>query len=137
MSSRLLWIRRVAPFAWMGFMFWLSAQPHLPSAPEPWLDLLLKKLGHAALYAVLAALWWQAFLTTPISPRQAALWAFIISALYGASDEFHQSFVPGRSARVTDVLIDAAGAAVAILTRERWVPLLRQVPLPRPPLSTR
>ena len=39
--------------------------------------------------------------------------AFIISALYAVSDELHQLFVPGRSAMLKDVLIDAGGAAAA------------------------
>lgn len=36
----------------------------------------------------------------------------IIAGLFAVSDEFHQSFVPGRSAEVRDVLIDTAGATV-------------------------
>jgi len=38
----------------------------------------------------------------------------VASVLYAASDEFHQSFVPGRSCRLLDVLFDATGAAIAL-----------------------
>ena len=38
-----------------------------------------------------------------------------ITAAYAATDEFHQLFVPGRAGRVTDVLIDSAGAFLALL----------------------
>lgn len=119
-----LWARRCAPLVWMALIFWLSSQPHLPSAPEPWLDLLLKKLAHAGMYAVLAALWWQALLTTPMNSASAAFLAVAISAVYGASDELHQYFVPGRNARLTDVLIDALGATAAMMTRRHWTSFL-------------
>ncbi|OHX49748.1 hypothetical protein BB776_04145 [Planococcus salinarum] len=41
--------------------------------------------------------------------------AFAVSALYGASDEFHQLFIEGRSGEFRDVLIDSAGAAAGLL----------------------
>lgn len=40
--------------------------------------------------------------------------AFLICLLYAFSDEFHQMFVPGRNAVLTDVLIDAAGVLVGL-----------------------
>jgi len=56
-----------------------------------------------------------------------ALLAFTVAALYAASAEFHQSFVPHREARFGDVLIDSAGAAIGLLClwllgrwRRRW-----------------
>lgn len=42
-------------------------------------------------------------------------YAFLLTAAYAASDEFHQIFVPGRAGRITDVLIDSAGAFIALL----------------------
>ena len=44
--------------------------------------------------------------------------AFVMTALYAATDEIHQLFVPGRAGRVTDVLIDCIG--VAIITYLLW-----------------
>lgn len=41
--------------------------------------------------------------------------AFVITAVYAASDEFHQLFVPGRSGRVSDVLIDSSGALAGVI----------------------
>lgn len=43
-----------------------------------------------------------------------ALTAWAITTLYGGSDEYHQSFVPGRSPDVFDLFADAIGAAAAI-----------------------
>jgi len=44
-----------------------------------------------------------------------ALTAILLVAAYASLDEFHQSFVPGRTAAVTDVLLDTAGGAAAQL----------------------
>jgi VanZ family protein len=41
--------------------------------------------------------------------------AWLFSAVYGATDEWHQHFVVGRSPALSDWLADAAGAAVMIL----------------------
>lgn len=46
--------------------------------------------------------------------------AFLISAAYAVTDEVHQSFVPGRGGAVTDVLIDASGAALGIVAVVWW-----------------
>lgn len=85
---------------------------------------LVRKLAHATEYAVLAWLWWRALRGSVA--RDARLWgwkqaclALLLSALYAASDEFHQSFVPEREASVLDVVIDSYGAAVGLMVRWR------------------
>lgn len=65
---------------------------------------------------------------TPWSrPKRIAI-AFVFAVLFAASDEWHQTFVPGRDGCVQDVLIDTAGASIATLI------LLRRRPrsLPQP-----
>jgi len=60
------------------------------------------------------------------------LGAFVITVLYGVSDEFHQSFVPGRTPDVADVAADAAGAALALTAAWAWAILVgRRTTLPR------
>jgi len=49
------------------------------------------------------------------SVLRGVLLAFVICVLYAISDETHQIFVPGRSAQISDVLIDSVGAIVGIL----------------------
>jgi len=74
------------------------------------------KVIHAGEYAVLAALLWWALgrsFQLPVMVRASV--AAGSAALYGVSDEFHQSFVPGRAASGFDVLADAGGAVVAVL----------------------
>lgn len=129
----LAWFRSWGPaLLWMGGIFVLSAQPTLPGFPNPWKDLLLKKGGHATAYAVLALLYWRALMlagrsrraAAPVAPdrwRRTALWlAWGLALLYAATDEWHQAYVPGRHARVTDWLIDALGAGLALLAAWRW-----------------
>lgn len=50
-----------------------------------------------------------------LSKLKYLMMAFAIGALYAASDELHQRFVPGRSGQLSDVLLDSAGVAVGVL----------------------
>jgi VanZ family protein len=95
----------------MALIFFVSAQPDLPHAPKPVWDLLLKKAAHAIEYGVLYLLLWQALDRRP--SFVALAWA--LTVLYAASDEFHQTFVPGRKGRWMDLVIDSIGASVAAL----------------------
>ncbi|MBM3133781.1 MAG: VanZ family protein [Chloroflexi bacterium] len=99
----------------MGIIFVFSAQPSLPSLPFATADTILKKAAHFTEYAVLAALSARAFSAgRPL--RRGDLWrALLLTLLYAASDEFHQSFVPGRTGRLGDWGIDALGAGLALL----------------------
>lgn len=80
----------------------------------------VRKSGHVTEYGVLALLFWRA-LRKPFRHDQRpwnwslARLGLMLSACYAASDEFHQSFVPSREARVHDVFIDTCGAAAALL----------------------
>ena len=107
--------------AWMGAIYYLSAQPSLPSAPDPWWDLLLKKGAHMAGYAVLMVLWWRV-LGLCCSKRLALGLAVLLSVLYAVSDEVHQLYVPGRHGSGWDVGIDACGALIAagVLSRSAF-----------------
>ena len=99
----------------MGFLW--------PQAPQPTVELiqfLIRKAGHFSEYAVLAWLLcrsWSAVgpLTITQSRWKSALAAILIAMLYAGSDEWHQSFVPGRSAAVRDVLLDSTGALTAAI----------------------
>lgn len=70
------------------------------------------KLIHLAAYAVMGVLACRAFATLPCLQGAVVLFiaAFIFALVFGLSDEWHQSFVPGRMAEGWDFLADAAGA---------------------------
>lgn len=99
------------PLLLMAVIFFFSSQPDLDSGLGT-LDTVGRKFVHFAEYALLALLWWRAF-RTRLEHRRAALAAFVVTALYAAGDEFHQSFVDGRNGSPVDWLIDCAGAALA------------------------
>ncbi len=110
------------PLAWMGMIFVLSAQPDLPHAPEQWVDTLLKKAGHAVVYGVLAWLYRRALRRHFSAGRaSAALHAASVglAVVYALTDEYHQTFVPGRNGNLLDVAIDGVGACGAMLLNRR------------------
>lgn len=49
-----------------------------------------------------------------MSLRKRAFLAWEITTIYAATDEYHQSFVPGRTASFKDVIIDSCGCIIAI-----------------------
>ena len=100
------------PLIVMCLIFVLSAQPSDP-VDRAWWDVLLRKLAHFTEYAVLTVLWWRALRGFGLSFRGALAGALAVSLAYAASDEFHQTFVEGRHGTPVDVLIDAAGMALA------------------------
>ncbi|MBU0729924.1 MAG: VanZ family protein [Proteobacteria bacterium] len=75
------------------------------------------KILHASAYAFLAGT--AIFAGHPwinrISPNRHTIALMIFCTLYGASDEIHQSFVPGRMASIGDLAADTFGAVLAIL----------------------
>ena len=50
--------------------------------------------------------------------RLAVAWA--VTVIYGATDEWHQSFVPGRTPDINDLLADAVGAFAAVMLVKAW-----------------
>ena len=104
----------VPPIALMGLIFFLSAQPDLSSGLGTW-DLVLRKIGHAAIFGLLCLLWWRALRGLGADNGRALASALLVTVAYAISDEWHQSFVEGRHGSPIDVLIDTAGASVAAL----------------------
>lgn len=99
-------------FLYCGLIYWLSDQPSLP---VPMLFPHQDKVHHGGAYFImglLAARSLNFFIRSPILLILAGL--FFCSA-YGAFDEWHQSFVPGRDADAADWMADTAGAALGIL----------------------
>lgn len=80
---------------------------------------LFQKAGHFAEFGLLAWLLLRAIRLTWRTARHPGAGALVLAALFALSDEFHQAFVPGREPRIRDVIIDLAGAAVAIVIQNR------------------
>ena len=98
-------------------IFIQSSYPASDSLPAfPYAD----KLAHGCGYALLGFLFYRAYRTTGVKNRMVAL--LVISALsaaaYGFSDEFHQYFVPSRTADILDALADAAGGVLGAVSAQ-------------------
>jgi len=108
---------------WAALIFALSSIPSLDSGLGSW-DLVLRKLAHAAEYALLAALLLRALTRSWL--------AFLGALAYAASDELHQHFVRGRTGTPRDVAIDAAGALIGLAVCYCGRRLLARSVPPRP-----
>lgn len=97
----------------MAIIFIASSIPNLGPLPGGVSD----KSGHSIGYAILGALVLRALSGARWArvTWKTAFLAIAIATLYGVSDEWHQSFVPGRSPEVLDVVADMTGATIAVV----------------------
>ena len=127
----------VAALLWIGLIAiestdWLSAE-HTSRILYPLLHLLIgmdlaafavvhhyiRKCGHFVGYFTLSFFLfraWRATLRLPWAPRWALRWAaiaFFMSALVASLDEWHQTFIPSRTGRISDVMLDSIAALTA------------------------
>ncbi len=102
----------------MILIFAASSIPNLTSLPGGFSD----HTGHFVGYAILGALLLRALAYGRLSriTPVVALAAWGLSVAYGASDEWHQTFVSGRSATIDDWIADALGAAAAVVMIVTW-----------------
>jgi len=97
------------------FLRWIDQQISLAALNA--IQLGIRKLGHLVEYAILAALLWRAFRGgMGWRARMSSLFVvtWLACAVFAASDELHQSFVPSRTASPVDIMIDIAGALVGL-----------------------
>ncbi|PPD35647.1 MAG: teicoplanin resistance protein VanZ [Methylomonas sp.] len=102
----------LALVAYCGLIFWLSDQQRLPM---PTAFEFQDKFLHTGAYWVMAILSWRALRHFGLSTKTLALVSFVFCSLYGITDEWHQSFVPGRESSHADWLADSIGAALAVI----------------------
>ena len=111
-------------------LHWLF--PQMPQDTVNFIVLFARKGAHLTEYAVLALLLWRAVRRPVKNDSRPWNWpetrlVLLSVALYAASDEFHQQFVPSRDSAVHDVFIDTAGGAAGLFAlwmvgrwRKRW-----------------
>jgi len=125
------------PFIWLGVIFvgstevmsaeqtsrflvpflrWLD--PQISFATIAAIHFALRKLGHLTEYAIFAALLWRALRCgTCLQAKMSILFllAWLAAAIFAVTDEFHQSFVPSRTASPIDIMIDICGAMIGLI----------------------
>jgi VanZ family protein len=120
-----LWL---PPLLYMLLIFHFSSE----SNPVPELTAhVWDKLLHTAEYGGLGFLMYRAILGEGMGGIRAVLAAVVLSSVYGATDEWHQAFVPLRIPDVLDWLADTVGSTIGValyVVFSRW---------PRNPLNRR
>lgn len=110
------------PILWAALIFSLSSIPDFRSGLMPLWDVMLRKIAHAAEYAVLAVL--LARVGYHESHRRSVVFirglAWLAATTYAVMDEYHQTFVPGRHGAWLDVGIDSLGAALGLVWYRAW-----------------
>jgi VanZ family protein len=97
------------PLVYMAVIFAVSAQPN----PFPEVTARVSdKILHFVEYGGLAGLYMRALTREGMGWRDAVLTAMVMTSLYGASDEYHQAFVPNRNPAISDWMADSIGALV-------------------------
>ena len=98
-------------------IFLFSARP-ADLAPLSLIERIIYKGGHVIGYALLALSYWRAFRL-----NQNMRWmAWLLAVLYAVTDEYHQSFVPGRHPTAFDVLIyDNVGALLSLWLAHKFL----------------
>lgn len=95
----------------------------LPGATVDSLDFVIKKGAHISVYAVLFVLVHRALRMLQSKPQSNSFWitSFIICLVYAASDEIHQTLIPGRFGTLRDIGFDMLGASIAFLKLYRYI----------------
>jgi VanZ family protein len=125
------------PFIWLGVIFVgstdiMSAEqtsrfvvpflrwfkPDISIETLAFIHFLIRKLGHLTEYAILAMLLWRGVyrgMNLRMKMSILFLLAWLVAAIFAATDEFHQSFVPSRTASAIDMMIDICGAMIGLI----------------------
>lgn len=102
----------------MVVIFGLSSIPSRELPEFGFLDLIVKKGAHVLGYGFLAATFWYGLGFTTDRWR----FAFLFAVVYAITDEYHQSFVPGRHPSWLDALvIDGSGAAISLFVLSKFI----------------
>ncbi len=107
----------LALLLYCAVIFWLSDQPSLPL---PMLFEYQDKLHHFSAYFIMSVLTWRSFRHLTLNAARLPAFVVLFCSLYGVSDEWHQSFVEGRTADGLDWLADTLGAGAAVLLLARF-----------------
>ena len=90
----------------------------LPRLTDRGDEIDLRKYAHMAEFALLAVpsvLFFRELLLEKRVPIRASFCSLVFCFLYACSDEYHQTFIPGRAGAMIDVAVDMAGVAFGLV----------------------
>lgn len=99
---------------WMVVIFIGSSIGSMPRVGGRTTDAIVHRTAHLLEFAVLGWLMLRAISAGRTLTRRELLITLLVVTLYGASDELHQRFTPGRSSEFSAVLFDAAGGLIGM-----------------------
>jgi VanZ family protein len=119
-------MRWLAIGLWYAAIIFTSSLASAPTTDEPWIDFFVNKGGHVFVYAILGWLVAEA-LTAPaaglaIERRLALIVTIVAGALLASLDETRQSFVYGRTAMLSDAILDTIAASGGALLHHWLTP---------------
>lgn len=112
-------------------LLWLF--PHISETSIDLAHFLVRKAAHFTEYAIFGLLAARAFMDSSHDALRRGWFfaALLLLIFYSLSDEFHQSFVPSRTASIYDSLLDTSGGLTALLLCAAWRKLRGRTRRPR------
>ncbi|HSD83988.1 MAG TPA: VanZ family protein, partial [Anaerolineae bacterium] len=107
--------------AWLIVIFIGSSIGNVPRVGGKTTDGVVHRIAHIAEFAVLGGLLLRALRRDRTVTKREIVITLIVAALYGASDEFHQRFTPGRSSEGLSILFDVAGGVIGVAVYRGWL----------------
>ena len=101
-------------FIWLIIIFAFSNNPTVRASEIHWRDFSVKKSAHVIIYAILSTLIYRALKSNNVEMKKTGYISVFLASFYGITDEFHQSFTPGRDPTFRDIIFDTIGATLAI-----------------------
>ncbi len=105
---------------WMAIIFAGSSIGSVPQISSRPVDGVIHRAAHVIEFAILGLLVARAGADGKSPAPRLWIITLTIAMLYGASDEFHQRFVPGRNSELIAVLWDVLGGALGVWVWQRW-----------------
>jgi len=92
---------------WLGIIFYFSSIPSLRYSKSAIEEIILRKGAHFVEFSILAFLIWRIFyFGYKLEIKKSYFWTLLLTILFGISDEWHQTFVSGRTGKIIDALFD-------------------------------
>ncbi len=112
---------------WVPFIVWIiviysfSSNPTAKTSEIHWQDFVLKKSAHIVEYFVFSLLLYRGLINSNVRADKAIIYVIFATFFYGLTDEWHQSFTPGREPRLRDVAIDTSGAVLFVYSLKKII----------------